>query len=303
MKLPFFKKDSENEPLRAYLQSILRNAIELKRPKSQKRTPAEPPLGTSKIGGKPHLPADFAWPYYEGESYEGGWADRPLSFIAQIDLAAIAACDKEGLLPTSGYLYFFYEVMSQKWGFDPADEGCARVYYYDVPADALCVTDLPADLAAEARVPLIPLKFGTMDELPGYEEFLDLTDKNRFGEHLDWDLYDETVAEMIEIPDSDEIEICKLLGYANLIQGSMLSECARVTAGLSCGSSEDYRKTTEEQKAAICADAPNWILLAQFDSLSDEILFGDCGCIYFYIRREDLAARRFDRVWLCLQCG
>ncbi len=32
-------------------------------------------------------------------------------------------------------------------------------------------------------------------------------------------------------------------------------------------------------------------------------MFGDCGCIYFYIRKEDLAARRFDRVHLCLQCG
>ena len=31
-------------------------------------------------------------------------------------------------------------------------------------------------------------------------------------------------------------------------------------------------------------------------------MFGDCGRIYFYIRREDLLARRFDRAWLVLQC-
>lgn len=29
-------------------------------------------------------------------------------------------------------------------------------------------------------------------------------------------------------------------------------------------------------------------------------MFGDCGHIYFYITKEDLAARRFDRVWLIL---
>ncbi len=296
-----FKQTAEGKALHAYLQTLVRNAVELRRVKARGRIPEEPPLGTSKIGGKPHLPAFFEWPHYEGESYEDGWADRPLSFLAQIDLAAVSAFDKEGLLPRSGYLYFFYELMSQKWGFDPEDEGCARVYYFDVPADALCETELPASLAEEVRVPLIRLDFGTMDELPAYEEFLDLTDKARFGEYFCWDLYDETAAEIVEPEDSDEI--CKLLGYANLVQGSMLSECARVTAGLSCGSPEDYRRTSEEQKAAIRADAPNWILLAQFDTLSDEIMFGDCGLIYFYIRKDDLAARRFDRVWLCLQCG
>ena len=34
-----------------------------------------------------------------------------------------------------------------------------------------------------------------------------------------------------------------------------------------------------------------------------ELMFGDCGRVYFCIRKEDLAARRFDRVWLILQCG
>ena len=33
-----------------------------------------------------------------------------------------------------------------------------------------------------------------------------------------------------------------------------------------------------------------------------ELMFGDCGHIYFYITKEDLAARRFDRIWLVLQC-
>ena len=46
-----------------------------------------------------------------------------------------------------------------------------------------------------------------------------------------------------------------------------------------------------------------WTLLAQFGTLSDELMFGDCGCIYFYIRKDDLAAQRFDRVYLNLQCG
>ena len=48
-----------------------------------------------------------------------------------------------------------------------------------------------------------------------------------------------------------------------------------------------------------------WQLLFQLDTVESggfELMFGDCGRIYFYIRNEDLAARRFDRVWLIQQC-
>ena len=48
-----------------------------------------------------------------------------------------------------------------------------------------------------------------------------------------------------------------------------------------------------------------WLLLFQLDTVECggfELMFGDCGHIYFYITKEDLAARRFDRIWLILQC-
>ena len=32
-------------------------------------------------------------------------------------------------------------------------------------------------------------------------------------------------------------------------------------------------------------------------------MWGDCGCIYFWLKKQDLAAGNFDRVWLILQCG
>ena len=32
-------------------------------------------------------------------------------------------------------------------------------------------------------------------------------------------------------------------------------------------------------------------------------MFGDCGMLYFYIRKEDLAAQRFDKVHFVFQCG
>ena len=49
----------------------------------------------------------------------------------------------------------------------------------------------------------------------------------------------------------------------------------------------------------------DWQLLFQLDSVSDddfELMFGDCGRIYYYIRKDDLAAKNFDNIWLILQC-
>ncbi|MFC7484508.1 DUF1963 domain-containing protein [Luedemannella flava] len=47
----------------------------------------------------------------------------------------------------------------------------------------------------------------------------------------------------------------------------------------------------------------DWVLLAQFDSDGRARMhWGDCGLIYWLIRRQDLAARRFDRAAFTLQC-
>ena len=40
----------------------------------------------SKIGGKPYLPKDFVWPYYQ---------ELPLSFLAQINLEEVKSLDKD----------------------------------------------------------------------------------------------------------------------------------------------------------------------------------------------------------------
>ena len=34
-----------------------------------------------------------------------------------------------------------------------------------------------------------------------------------------------------------------------------------------------------------------------------EFMFGDCGHLYFWIRKQDLQNRDFDHVWMILQCS
>lgn len=59
--------------------------------------------GVSKIGGTPDLPAESGWP----ESKDG----LPLPFYAQIRCADLVSYDQESILPHTGWLYFFYDVM------------------------------------------------------------------------------------------------------------------------------------------------------------------------------------------------
>ncbi len=61
-------------------------------------------VGASRLGGTPDLPAELPWPADAG---------GPLPFIAQFDLAVLAAFDVDHLLPHRGLLAFF-----GAWGED-----------------------------------------------------------------------------------------------------------------------------------------------------------------------------------------
>jgi len=49
-------------------------------------------------------------------------------------------------------------------------------------------------------------------------------------------------------------------------------------------------------------DAIDWLLLLQIDS--DEhvgMRWGNTGMLYYWLKRDDLKAQRFDETWLVLQ--
>ncbi|MBQ9743874.1 MAG: DUF1963 domain-containing protein [Clostridia bacterium] len=271
------------------LRALRRNEITVTAKKSEDNGV----IYRSKFGGMPALPVDFEWPRFESKNLEGESASRPLSFLCQINLAEIHPYDRENLLPETGLLLFFYEQDSQRWGFGPEDEGCSRVYYFE-NVDKLKLTDIPEDLNEEYRVKEYSLSFSANDSYPSYEELEIHSDID-----CDWDDYDEAVMKKgYDI----EYERHKLLGYADLIQGEMLTECERISRGLYCGDAESYRNTSQDIKKS----ASEWILLFQMMSIQDgdfELMLGDCGNIYFYIRKEELKQRNFNKVWLVLQCG
>ncbi|MBE6646655.1 MAG: DUF1963 domain-containing protein [Ruminococcaceae bacterium] len=291
-----FKKKTEEKSapdLNKVLDTLRKNEISVTTRKAKNKGS----VYRSKFGGKPAVPAGFDWPRFESENYDGEKANRPLSFLCQINLEEICAYDKDKMLPEKGLLLFFYEQESMCWGFDPGDAGCSRVYYFE-DISQLAQADLPDDMNGEYKVKEYDLSFCAKDSYPSFEELDCHSDLD-----CDWEEYDEAVEERGYDLD---FECHKLLGYADLIQSEMLTECERTTRGLYCGDHQSYIDTAEDVEEDINKAATDWILLFQMASVEDddyELMFGDLGNLYFYIRKQDLKERKFDKTWLVLQCG
>ena len=257
------------------------------------------PVGASKFGGRPDVPAGFAWPYFTTDTYDDGEAKpRPLAFLAQFDCAALAPLDPEGLLPETGLLSFFYELGSQRWGFDPGDAGCARVYWFQ--GEELAPAEFPGELPEEFRLPQLAAELSAGRDAP---DFLDACPALEYPwTDNDYRYFDQARREL-DFPYPENRS--QLLGWPDIIQNNMTLECELVSRGYYLGGLwEDV--PLEERERLRAPSVRDWRLLFQLDTVCAgdfELMFGDCGRIYYYMRREDLLERRFDRAWLILQCG
>jgi len=274
------------------LESLGKNSIELKI-----ATKGKYRLGATRFGGQPDVPSDFAWPTYRGESpFDNEAKDRPLTFLAQFNCEELAQCDMGRLLPDHGLLSFFYETDTQCWGYDPKDKGCARVYWFE-DISALSAADFPADMEEDFRFPMVKIRLASKTSYPSWADFSEV-----FPDEDD-DAFDDAWE---ELTGEDGENRSQLLGWPDVIQNSMFEECDLVTQGYYLGDANGWSNIPEDvRKQAKETARDRWMLLLQLDTVGYgdfELMFGDCGHIYFCITKEDLAARRFDRVWLILQC-
>lgn len=290
-----FKKSasgSGDAELDRVLKALRRNQISVMTRRPKKNGAAT----RSKFGGRPAVPAGFVWPRFEAENFDQEIANRPLSFLCQINLEDVAAYDKEKLLPRTGLLLFFYEMESMKWGSDPEDKGCSRVYYFESTSE-LGLADFPEDMSEDYRIKEYDLSFSATGSYPYFDELSCYAEVD-----CSWDDYDQAVEDTGYEMDC---ECHKMLGYADPIQSEMLTDCEMISRGLHCGDAESYRTMPEDEKEDVKKAAGDWILLFQMASIEDddyELMFDDCGNLYFYIRKQDLKEGRFDKAWLFLQC-
>jgi uncharacterized protein YwqG len=294
-KLTEYNLDHHREAIEARLRPCIRLYL-------SKADEDELPLGASKMGGRPDLPLSLSWPtetrrppHERDRRFNPDSEDKPLlplSFVAQIRLSGVSSLDDEGLLPATGILYFFYSAEQEVWGFDPRDHSGFKVLYYDGD-ETLIRTDFPSDLPDIAY--FHPCRIRPEKEIsvpPPVSDWVDFLsfDADRNG---DWDAYEQMC---------DEWPMNTMFGYADNIQGEQELECELATNGIYVGDAEGYK---DPRRAPLEPSIPNWRLLLQVDSNEEDcgMTWGDLGRIYFWIRKDDLANRRFDKSWFILQCG
>ncbi len=238
----------------------------------------------SRIGGAPDLPDGFEWPQ---------WKNVPLAFLAQIDLAEIGQQSVLPDLPTHGLLYFFYDQEQSTWGFRPGDRGSWRVFY-SAESEQLKRTDPPAGVNDHARFSEKQLEFREITTYPSLDRVsdgpMDMSDET-------WDEVDA-----LQARDFGDLPRHQIGGLPIPVQGDdMELECQLASNGIDVGSSAGYASPEAE---ALKPGAADWVLLLQLDSDDEtDMMWGDLGVLYFWIRKHDLKALNFADCWMVLQCS
>jgi uncharacterized protein YwqG len=253
----------------------------------------------SQLGGMPLLPQGFVWPE---------WRGRPLSFLGGVRLEEVKELDAESVLPPDGRLLVFRDSASVAaaaggeirddevgWGFDPADAGGSLVFH--VPDEGLEQREPPPGLSAEAVLPGRAVSFRQRVTVVPWESFFDDVEDPAIDRYIE--LYEALLAAQ-GLGEDDPTH--QLLGHPDQIQGDMRLECQLVTNGIYVGDSSGYE---DPRARELESGADDWQLLFQLDSDEDRlgVMWGDVGRLYFWMREEDLRARRFDAAWTILQCS
>lgn len=113
----------------------------------------------------------------------------------------------------------------------------------------------------------------------------------------EWGAYETLLDEM----DPGNAVCHQLLGHPRALQNLMEPECEHHHRKLYGDGNGEHAMG----KASGDADrSREWRLLLQLGSDEKALkwMWGDCGSLYFWIREQDLRAKRFDRTWLILQC-
>ena len=231
----------------------------------------------SYLGGQPALPDSIARPSKN---------DKPLEFLASIDLEEVAATGVVPWLPDTGRLLFFYDIDEQPWGFDPDDRGSWAVIH---------VTDSPHDsLDQREALPKLPVRFEKFDSVPSWERASSL---GMEMSETDGNVFYDGLYELDE--DQEEHQIS---GFPNVMQGDgMELESQLASNGINVGDATGYESAEARQ---LESGADDWRLLLQISSDDDlDVMFGDCGLIYFWVKEQDAIRGDFSNVWLILQCG
>lgn len=229
------------------------------------------PLGASKLGGSPDVPADFTWPLYQ---------NKPLTFMGQFRLSEVASHDVDKVLPPHGMLYVFYDADSQPSGFEEGAGDATRILY--LPETNLGLQRFPhlvheGEYGIVKALPPCSIQFAPLTTPQDTERFAAQTWHKEEGRHI-LDRYADFYKEVMRLQglnsQGDFPPYHWLLGNAYAIQNDPVPVGSH--------------------------------LLLQLDSdwndQSLNVMWGDVGVLYFCIGEDELAVRDFSKVTCELEC-
>ena len=271
---------------------LLQPAVRLVPPSAGERPVA-------RFGGLPSAPSGFTWPEWEGHG--------PLTFVAEVDLAAVAArgLDAGIPLPEHGRLLAFYydgsyqdDVDGVVGTWDPETLAGARLLHVEAGPGECVPQPAPDGVTVLREKHLAGRQSVTF---PTWEHpVVEQTFERKGAGHDRWMAHPVNNDDFLEALDTfrdQDDPGHQLGGWADHIQGPVEDEVAQAALG---GEQVDLRSPEH------AAEARRWTLLLQIgsedeDDAEDEAVWGDLGTLYWMIRRERLP--RLDEVSFTWQCG
>jgi hypothetical protein len=220
-----------------------------------------------RFGGPLLLPADAPDPAHP--------------FVASIDLAALPADATDLPLPPDGHLLLFAELEHE---YDPAERGSA-VHV----AAGTAVVEREGKDTGDAEYPEGPLRLRIDVSLP-HHHAVEAPGGSKYGPLPGH----PRTEELVEAWESTHDDIAP---WGAVQIGGYAAEEAMFTDPVADAVSDAVNSVAEGRWAGPVSDDPaDWVLLADWDAGVD-VAGWEGAVVHWVIQREDLVARRFDRVF------
>jgi hypothetical protein len=247
-------------------------------------------------GGEPLLPDEVEWPTFEGRV--------PMSFVAELDCAALASVGGVELMPDSGHLLFF--CVDYRYETDDQSDGWSNRI---TPWTAGKVLYLPDGVARRARRTPEGLEALEPDQRSALaastppsldsawaERYFGPEAPAMIEHHMEYTRCGREPSKLDAYPLWDrefEYGIHELRCY---VQSGGHSYDVQRPLELGAAYNALHRDSAVDPDDAVLDEAGHWRLLLQDAVDEDGLMIG-----YWLLRDDDLAAGRFDRAYFEMQ--
>lgn len=288
----------------------------------------EPPVGRTKLGGRPDLAAGTPWPTCRidlPKPSDNFLKARPderhlpadgivhLAFVGQINLQEVREFDTESRLPSKGLLSFFYN--PQVFASDTASGRCGGIrdnitgFSYDLygydninnwqvihssSSEALERREFPPTLHERIKYRPHGVVFRTEQTVPSIETSILPQPSSDSGllnmTEEEWQVFRELRYDV-----RANLEITQMLGFADqwsttIDEGSYWRARPRLFPD-----SPEWEGLSIDERIDTARNIRLLLQVGIFDDSAD--WWGRNGSLYFFIREAELKVRDFSKVW------